>query len=111
MEKKAALKGCSTTLTPQKATDATYFGPFSWGIHRYFIALCYLRFTGVRLFLSRCLVEEQASGPLPFRINPRCSELGRSVQVSSSPGGSYPWSGAPRSSADRQARDRRAQKA
>src|SRR5215213_1861444 len=43
---------------------ATHFEPFSPWIHREFIALCYLRFTGVGSFLSRCLVEEQASGPL-----------------------------------------------
>src|SRR5215208_6456766 len=61
----------TATLAPQRATYATHFEPFSPWIHREFIACCYLRFTGVGSFLYRCLVEEQASGPLLFRINPR----------------------------------------
>src|SRR5215213_2520933 len=60
-----ALAGHSATLTPQRATYAT--SALFLGIHREFIAVCYLRFTGVGSFLYRCLVEEQASGPL---INP-----------------------------------------
>src|SRR5215211_1515197 len=68
-----ALAGHSATLTPQRATYAT--SALFLGIHREFIACCYLRFTGVGSFLYRCLVEEQASGPLLFRINPRAAVL------------------------------------
>src|SRR5215213_5711782 len=65
----------TATLAPQRATYATHFEPFSPWIHREFIACCYLRFTGVGSFLYRCLVEEQASGPLLFRINPGAAVL------------------------------------
>src|SRR5215218_10824684 len=70
-----ALAGHSATLTPQRATYAT--SALFLGIHREFIASCYLRFTGVGSFLYRCLVEKQASGPSLFRINPRSLGLGR----------------------------------